>query len=85
MKDAITARKRITRSKQRDRRRPSTKLDKLMKHFGAIRARRAPSHAYGSLAAAVPARPPLVQPSSGPDLLIGRRATGRDRARSHPE
>jgi hypothetical protein len=65
MKDAITSRKRmgtISRSKQRDRRPTLDELDKLMKHFGAIRARRAPSHAYGSLAAAVQrARPSCNQ------------------------
>jgi integrase len=43
MKDATTALKRmgiIGRSKQRDRRPTLDELDKLMRHFGAIRARR---------------------------------------------
>jgi len=54
MKDAITALKRmgtISRSKQRHRRPTLDELDKLMKHFGAIRARRPKSTPMAALTA----------------------------------
>jgi hypothetical protein len=54
MKDAITPLKRmetISRSKQRDRRPTLDEPDKLMKHFGAIRARRPKSTSMAALTA----------------------------------